>query len=666
MRTKLCRLLVLLLGLCLVCGCALAVTGDINNDDVADAMDAELLRMYLVGDLEEIGEADFNFDGKVNLKDLVLLEKAIYDEIPLAESPSEDGRISRTDVVYGTTPKKRDLVCTIIEPERYDRTVLCVFAMHGFEGAWDRDGQLLVYMANRVIEHFETANTMGGTRLMVVAAANPDGVWEGNSAEAFGRGNIRGIDMDADFGEAHVNSRTRGHYSRSAYSAPESAALRDLVLKYKPDVVLDFHGWSDETSGDAWLADVFAQEMSKVHVANFDTKTMAGSFTLWTHAQGCDTLKVHLKTTEAESDTFITAMERIVYHDYDDDGVGEYEYEPALAGLPEYSAYADHYRRLNMYSEANGRRIGYINALEDLCTIEAVYTNGWMRIRYPIKEGWKIGYCVTENFFVPDTVIYPIQMTLKNSVRIFTKNKFLTPEYKSRQAIERDANGKYIIDPSTKRYLRMVDENEEPVKVSGKSMGGLAKGRTVTVVAEADTAYQVIYPWKDEGYRMGWIENDQDLPEIPRGAERRAETTIDDEEEGFEELVPEMEAQALTGALSVEGLRINVGEEFDLPIYLDTDKISSLLLTVEFSPDVFDLLSVFDGGQLEGFTGSMDLESGAYHCLWNNRGDKAVHGLLVNLHFYTKPIGKDSQVRMSYKLRNGDALTYELDVVDVK
>ena len=188
MRTKLCRLLVLLLGLCLVCGCALAVTGDINNDDVADAMDAELLRMYLVGDLEEIGEADFNFDGKVNLKDLVLLEKAIYDEIPLAESPSEDGRISRTDVVYGTTPKKRDLVCTIIEPERYDRTVLCVFAMHGFEGAWDRDGQLLVYMANRVIEHFETANTMGGTRLMVVAAANPDGVWEGNSAEAFGRG----------------------------------------------------------------------------------------------------------------------------------------------------------------------------------------------------------------------------------------------------------------------------------------------------------------------------------------------------------------------------------------------------------------------------------------------------------------------------------------------
>ena len=289
-----------------------------------------------------------------------------------------------------------------------------------------------------------------------------------------------------------------------------------------------------------------------------------------------------------------------------------------------------------------------------------------MRIRYPIKEGWKIGYCVTENFFVPDTVIYPIQMTLKNSVRIFTKNKFLTPEYKSRQAIERDANGKYIIDPSTKRYLRMVDENEEPVKVSGKSMGGLAKGRTVTVVAEADTAYQVIYPWKDEGYRMGWIENDQDLPEIPRGAERRAETTIDDEEVGFEELVPEMEAQALTGALSVEGLRINVGEEFDLPIYLDTDKISSLLLTVEFSPDVFDLLSVFDGGQLEGFTGSMDLESGAYHCLWNNRGDKAVHGLLVNLHFYTKPIGKDSQVRMSYKLRNGDALTYELDVVDVK
>ncbi len=665
MKAWIIRLAVLALALCALAGCAAAERGDINGDGKADVTDAQVLRMYLVGDLDEINEADadFNFDGKVNMTDLVMLEHAVYRGEALPEEPEGDGRITRTDVVYGTSYKKRDLTCTIISPERYERTVLAVFALHGFEGAWDRDGQLLVYTANRLIEHFEAQNDMYGTRLMIVAAANPDGVWDGNSAEAFGYGNGRGIDLDADFSEAHKSSKQRGHYSRSPFSAPESAALRDLVKQYKPDIVLDFHGWGDDTIGDAWLSDVFKEEMSKSHSANFDTKTMAGTFMLWTHAQGCETLKVFLKTSEAEGDGIIAAMDRIVRHDYDDKE-GDYELLPALADMGEYAAYADDYRRVRMYSDMNGRQIGYINATEDLCTIEAVYANGWLRVRYPIKEGWKVGYCPTENFFVPDTIIYPIRMQMPTEMRVFTKNKFLTDEYKQysewetvvRSGIRIHVTPKTTVDPNTQETKR--------VAATGQSMGGISKGKTVTVVAESDDAYQVIYPWKDEGYRMGWISNDKfDLPEIPRAADKPVVA-----QEETAEKVPEMELEpkTYTGTLSVEGLKINVGEEFDLPIFLDAKNISAMMLTVEFSPEVFDLLSVFDGGQLSGFTGSMDMESGVYRCLWNNQGDKAVNGLLVNLHFYTKPIGKDSQVRMSYKLRKGDALTDELDIVDVK
>ena len=54
------------------------------------------------------------------------------------------------------------------------------FAIHGFEDAFDYDGQLLVKIAENIISYYEANyDKLGSYELYIIKCSNPDGTYEG-------------------------------------------------------------------------------------------------------------------------------------------------------------------------------------------------------------------------------------------------------------------------------------------------------------------------------------------------------------------------------------------------------------------------------------------------------------------------------------------------------
>jgi protein MpaA len=134
-----------------------------------------------------------------------------------------------------------------------------VFAIHGFEDYAPKDGQILVDLANVIMEYYkDTAFNLGSYELHIVPCANPDGLAEGWTKDGPGRCQVSlGIDINRDF---NFNFRTfsdsRNKTSQKPYTSPEAQALRDLVLNGHYEIVLSFHGWENRLKGNSELVDI--------------------------------------------------------------------------------------------------------------------------------------------------------------------------------------------------------------------------------------------------------------------------------------------------------------------------------------------------------------------------------------------------------------------------
>lgn len=164
-----------------------------------------------------------------------------------------------TAIEYGWSGNGRQLNYIKIEPPVVTSKVLAVFEVHGFEDAYSKDGQVLVDIANGLIQSFSNyPEKLGNTALYIVPAANPDGLIDGWSNNDKGRNQYSlGVDINRDFDYcwiARYNSRNK---TLSPFSAPESRALRDLVINIQPDDVIDIHGWLGTTYGTASLTQYF-------------------------------------------------------------------------------------------------------------------------------------------------------------------------------------------------------------------------------------------------------------------------------------------------------------------------------------------------------------------------------------------------------------------------
>ena len=154
-----------------------------------------------------------------------------------------------TQVVYGKSVQNRNLEGYIITPAngKYKKTLFIDFAIHGFEDDYARDGQRLTAIANHLVAHFAShPEELGNYRLVIVPCANPDGAIAGKNAQrsgknAFGRCTAAHIDINRDFGP---------------FKGKETRALRDFILRSKPNVYINAHGWLNETLGTKKLCQI--------------------------------------------------------------------------------------------------------------------------------------------------------------------------------------------------------------------------------------------------------------------------------------------------------------------------------------------------------------------------------------------------------------------------
>ncbi len=153
--------------------------------------------------------------------------------------------IGRT--ILTTTSQGSVIEAVYFEPENYSKTIISVFALHGYEDWYDRDGQILVDTANSIIDEFtNNSELIGDTRHIIVPCGNPDGLYKGHSQNGYGRCNADGIDLNRDFDYNWGKiDKARWKTGEAPFSAIESRALRDLILREQPDIVYDFHGWLD-------------------------------------------------------------------------------------------------------------------------------------------------------------------------------------------------------------------------------------------------------------------------------------------------------------------------------------------------------------------------------------------------------------------------------------
>lgn len=217
------------------------------------------------------------------------------------------------DFVYGKSVNGRDLICHSISPESYSSTILLVFAIHGYEDLYDKDAKMLVEAGEFLIEQYKNSDVsnLANSRLLIVSCANPDGLYDGYSNNGFGRCNANGIDLNRDFDVNYTPNNDLRNYTSKAFSGVESKALADLVKKYKPNVVLDFHGWENCTIGNFELAQIFKENMSLKYKTDFNNECN-GYFSHWSSAQGIDSLLVEFKDDNISRTDFKLTIDKVL------------------------------------------------------------------------------------------------------------------------------------------------------------------------------------------------------------------------------------------------------------------------------------------------------------------------------------------------------------------
>ena len=111
-------------------------------------------------------------------------------------------------------------------------------------------------VADRLVRDYDTDPAIrafvDNTELWVVPVANPDGYQHSWGSDRYWRKNRRGkfgVDLNRNFGVAwggtgsSRNERSQTYRGAYAFSEPETAALRDLVLREQIAAHIDFHAY---------------------------------------------------------------------------------------------------------------------------------------------------------------------------------------------------------------------------------------------------------------------------------------------------------------------------------------------------------------------------------------------------------------------------------------
>jgi hypothetical protein len=170
-------------------------------------------------------------------------------------------------------------------------TIVLVGGMHGgFEGN-------TVVLAEELVNYFRSnpEDILPGIRLVIIPAANPDGLALGSGIE--GRFNGRGVDLNRNWGcewspTAVLQDRDVDPGPRP-FSEPEAVALRAYFVAQPPDAVVFYHsaaggiflGQCGDDPPASWLGDILS-EASGYPRQQFTYYEVSGDASNWLAERG--------------------------------------------------------------------------------------------------------------------------------------------------------------------------------------------------------------------------------------------------------------------------------------------------------------------------------------------------------------------------------------------
>ncbi|WP_160672742.1 Ig-like domain-containing protein [Clostridium sp. C8-1-8] len=218
---------------------------------------------------------------------------------------------------YGISGEGRSL--NVYRVGNGKNAIVAVFAIHGFEDAWDSDGLELVKIAANLVSNVAgysaTNGGLDGWSVYIVPCANPDGLIEGTTNNGPGRTTIKeGIDINRDFPDGfRVLTNPRNKTGNTSLIPSEAKSLANLVSGIKSQsnemIVVDTHGWENTTIGNSEISGYFDREFGFSHKCELNGQ---GYFSSWAQSIGAKAALVELPWPSSSQDIINRAFSQKV------------------------------------------------------------------------------------------------------------------------------------------------------------------------------------------------------------------------------------------------------------------------------------------------------------------------------------------------------------------
>ena len=156
-----------------------------------------------------------------------------------------------------------------------NKCLFLTFSVHGFEDSYYRDGQELTYLADELFNYLKKYypdDLVEKYTIYIFPSVNPDGAYNGWDNDGPGRTtlyswakNNKGIDMNRCFSVGYKSMKNQRNYNgEQPMQAFEAEALRDFILNHtgNKNIVIDVHGWLNETIGDYEIGKYYRNEFN--------------------------------------------------------------------------------------------------------------------------------------------------------------------------------------------------------------------------------------------------------------------------------------------------------------------------------------------------------------------------------------------------------------------
>jgi len=178
-----------------------------------------------------------------------------------------------------------------------------VFEQHGWEDEWAYDGIELVKIADRVMSNLSNSGINGNWTLYVIPYANPDGITNGYTNNGPGRCTVvNKVDMNRCWpSNFQPNYTNRNYTGATPLGTPEAGSLQTFITNHMGNgnkILLDIHGWLNQTYGNAEIAKYFTSQFGFSHSSTYGS----GYLETWGKSMGMKSVLVELPKPSSASD----------------------------------------------------------------------------------------------------------------------------------------------------------------------------------------------------------------------------------------------------------------------------------------------------------------------------------------------------------------------------